>query len=561
MYLMITNFKIQYCFIIVLIFIGFVSSSHSADIVYIQDKMKNGQSAPKMAVVPAGRFLKGSPENEFGRTFHFDRKLHYEKQEKHDVHSFAISITEVTFDDYDLYTKDNSLKFHRDFHGRGKRPVSHLEFVQAASYAKWLSEQTGNYYRLPTEIEWEYAARAGSKEAFSTGKCIKGKQANFRDNKKNRVAGCDSDGVHINKTVEVASYPPNKFGIYDMHGNVSEWTMGCFNERAISPWEKDGMPWDGEKWDDCIKRIDRGGDWSKSNIELRAAARGNGYLGGIRLVRELNKYSPYPVIIKHKTEDERTPGNIFNDKLENGNFGPVMVVLPSGSFVMGSDKRKSESPKHKVTINTFAMSATEITIGEFKRFTKGSDLYQIADEISHYDDSFPVSLVSWQGIKAYTSWLSEQSGYDYRLPTSAEWEYAARANSESEFIQGSCMNTKYANFRTKYSRYVCSDSPQSLMKVVSVGSYHANKFGLYDMDGNLSEMVSDCDHKNYRGAPNDGSPILNMLGNCSNRIIRGSSYGSGPRRIAEKSITVNYNYYRGNEMTGFRLAREIYLEK
>ncbi len=165
-------------------------------------------------------------------------------------------------------------------------------------------------------------------------------------------------------------------------------------------------------------------------------------------------------------------------------------------------------------------------------------------------------------MKAYTDWLSEQTGYEYRLATSAEWEYAARANSKSDIFHGNCMSTKYGNFLISlHSNHVCPDSPPSLEKLVKVRSYPPNNFGLYDMDGNLAEMVADCDTKSYIDVPKDVSPILSEFGSCHERMVRGASYISGSKLIPVSYTISGDSDYFGTNSVGLRLVREIHLNE
>ncbi len=167
---------------------------------------------PEMVRIPAGEFLMGSPEDENGRWGDEG------PQHKVQVETFAIGKYEVTFDEYDLFCEaTNREKPDDNGWGRGKRPVINISWYDAAEYAKWLSEQTGKKFRLPTEEEWEYACRAGT-----TGSRF------CQDNELSEYAWyyMNSDG----RTHPVGEKKPNPWGLYDMLGNVWEWTASEYSK-------------------------------------------------------------------------------------------------------------------------------------------------------------------------------------------------------------------------------------------------------------------------------------------------------------------------------------------
>jgi len=192
-----------------------------------QDRLQDGSLGPKMVVIPAGAFMMGSPEGE--------PKRDSDEGPQHRVRilkSFALGVTEVTFAEYDrfvLATGATGRKLPSDRGwGRGQRPVINVSWQDATEYAAWLAKQTGEAYRLPTESEWEYAARAGTTTPFSTGGCIHTDQANYDGNYD--YAGCGAKtGVCRRKTVPAGSLPANPWGLHEMHGNVREWTVDCWH--------------------------------------------------------------------------------------------------------------------------------------------------------------------------------------------------------------------------------------------------------------------------------------------------------------------------------------------
>jgi len=209
-------------------------------------------SCPEMIVVPAGGFRMGSAATENG---------HQEDESpEHDVRfatPFAAGRFEITFDEWDACVADGGCDGYQPSDqrwGRGHRPVVNVSWDDAKRYADWLSRKTGRPYRLLTEAEWEFAARAGTRTPYSFGATIDAGQANF--------AG--------EKTVEVGSYPANGFGLSDMHGNVWEWVEDCYAETYRD------APVDGNAVSpaDCGWRVVRGGAWNTTTPEnVRAAFR------------------------------------------------------------------------------------------------------------------------------------------------------------------------------------------------------------------------------------------------------------------------------------------------
>ncbi len=237
-------------------------------------------------------------------------------------------------------------------------------------------------------------------------------------------------------------------------------------------------------------------------------------------------------------------GESFRDTLKDGNLGPEMVVIPAGTFRMGDIQGggwDDEKPVHQVSVARFAMGKYEVTVGEFVHFlntvkrrgpegepwfetkAEDSDSHIIGStgnfQIEAGYENHPVNEVSWYGATAYLDWLSEQTGKRYRLPTEAEWEYAARAGTETKYWWGNEIGTNLANC---YS----SGSEWSGKQTAPVGSFQANPFGLYDTVGNLWEWCADPWHDNYQGAPTDGR-ICN--GNVTgSRLLRGGSFIDDP---------------------------------
>ena len=222
---------------------------------------------PEMVVVPAGEFMMGSPESERGRGSDEG------PQRKVAIRAFAMGKFEVTFAQWDACAAEGGCKHrpHDETWGRGRRPVINVSWHDATDFVAWIARKTGKTYRLPTEAEWEYAARGITKASaphppFSTGTTINYKQANYDAN---FTYGDGKMGLFRQKTVEVGRFPRNAFGLHDMHGNVWEWVQDCYKDSYR------GTPTDGSAVvsPDCSLRILRGGAWNYFPQLLRSAYR------------------------------------------------------------------------------------------------------------------------------------------------------------------------------------------------------------------------------------------------------------------------------------------------
>jgi formylglycine-generating enzyme required for sulfatase activity len=220
-------------------------------------------NCPWMIVIPAGEFLMGSPDGKDGSTKAEDGP-YKDEGPQHKVtfaRNFAVAKNDVTFDEWDACAAVGGCPKAEDSGmGRGDKPVINVTFDDAERYAKWLSLMTGKDYRLLSEAEWEYSARAGTTTTYFWGDEILEKNANC-----NRC-GNTADGKG---TTEVGLFPANKYGLKDMAGNVWQWVEDCYHKTYVD------APVDGEAWTsrECGERVLRGGSWSESPRGLRSANR------------------------------------------------------------------------------------------------------------------------------------------------------------------------------------------------------------------------------------------------------------------------------------------------
>ncbi|WP_286266139.1 SUMF1/EgtB/PvdO family nonheme iron enzyme [Thalassotalea atypica] len=240
---------------------------------------------------------------------------------------------------------------------------------------------------------------------------------------------------------------------------------------------------------------------------------------------------------------------------------PMMVTIPAGSFQMGDIDEEDAQPIHNVTLPEFSLGKYEVTVKEFRHFVEETG-YKMPSECTHQlngwfsygktdgtwennslntNDFQPVNCIGWQAANAYTQWLAKETGLPYRLPSEAEWEYAARAGTSSKYYFGDdpeqslvCeyentadltgenilqrdSNTSYVNFFNGKSSCVDHSAYASI-----VGMYKSNPFGLHDMLSNVVEFIADCYKDNYKGVQNNGQPWTDQA--CEYRVARGGSW-------------------------------------
>jgi formylglycine-generating enzyme required for sulfatase activity len=264
----------------------------------------------------------------------------------------------------------------------------------------------------------------------------------------------------------------------------------------------------------------------------------------------------------------RAPGSVFKDC----SVCPEMVVIPAGEFVMGSPAAESghldEKPQHTVRLaKPFAVSKFEITFEQWDACTAAGRCPLTQDD-GMGRGGMPAINLSWADAHAYVAWLSEKTGQRYSLLSEAQWEYAARAGTQTPWFWGTAEDSwgsrkacEYANTHDEagkeahpmyvWSNHQCNDG---YAENAPVGKYKPNAFGLHDMIGNVREWVEDCHIEGYKDAPADGS--ARNASPCEKRVVRGGAWIDGPStsrsayRYAEEEPFRNYQ-------VGLRVAREL----
>ncbi|WP_051559818.1 SUMF1/EgtB/PvdO family nonheme iron enzyme [Marinobacterium jannaschii] len=250
--------------------------------------------------------------------------------------------------------------------------------------------------------------------------------------------------------------------------------------------------------------------------------------------------------------DTDAPGQkVFADLIgESAIYGPEMVLLPAGSFNMGDQHKigdDNEQPVHEVTIaNPFALSRFEVTFEQYDLFAEASGR-PLPDDGGWGRGKRPVTNVSWYDARAFSKWLAKETGQPYRLPTEAEWEYAARAGTTSAYWWGDKLQPGYA---------VCDEcgSEWDGKSSAPVGSFQPNPWGLYDLTGNIYEWVADCYNDSYKDTPTDGS--ASRSGECQYRVMRGGSWFEIGRLIRPAS-RYRYAIDEHRDSWGFRVALDV----
>jgi formylglycine-generating enzyme required for sulfatase activity len=201
---------------------------------------------------------------------------------------------------------------------------------------------------------------------------------------------------------------------------------------------------------------------------------------------------------------------------------PELISLPGGGFDMGNNEDATQRPAHRVRVAPFALGRFAVTNGEWRLCVEAlACAYQPLG-----DDDEPVHNLSWKDAQQYVGWLSRLTQRDYRLPTEAEWEYAARAGTTTKYWWGDKLVPGMANCKA------CGE-PYDPHQPTKIGSFASNPFGVYDMTGGVWQWVTDCWHPDYRGAPNDGSSWETPA--CSERVLRGGSWMNDPTYLRTTS--------------------------
>ena len=255
----------------------------------------------------------------------------------------------------------------------------------------------------------------------------------------------------------------------------------------------------------------------------------------VRLNNELNNQQRTPVVA---AQSQTTQTQSSSQVLKDSQDYIEMVSIPGGSFLMGSAEYSDGQPVHRVSLKLFLIGKTEVTRSQWRSIMGSS-----RSNLAFFCDDCPEENVSWDDVQQFIEKLNQKTGKRYRLPSEAEWEYAARAGSNTSWSFGD-EESKLVDYAW-YSR--------NSRRIQSVGKKLPNSFGLYDMHGNVWEWVQDCWHENYSGAPMDGRAWTTDCGE-NLRVRRGGSYSTGAGRTHSSERGLGWTF---NGDSGFRLARDL----
>ncbi|MGD2180581.1 SUMF1/EgtB/PvdO family nonheme iron enzyme [Lusitaniella coriacea] len=599
---------------------------------YFEEDLGNGVKL-EMVKIPGGTFWMGSLEGEG----HYNEK----PQHKVTVPPFFMGKYPITQAQYSAIMGKNPSYFKGD-----KRPVEQVSWSDAVEFCEKLSQKTGWEYRLPSEAEWEYACKSVISESsgkpiyppFHFGATLTDKLANYCAS---ATFADESKGEYRQQTTDVGSFPPNAFGLYDMHGNVWEWCTDPWHDNyqgapdGSSTWLKNGH----ENYSSL-----RGGSWKLYANDCRSACRDRfirvgrvhfSNIFGFRVVvcgfqriptllqssltlespeilptlKEVDVISQIrtssttmekgDVTLSNPSEEEngkslqiftfevitvdkrgqiieKKPGQAeyFEEDLGNG-VKLEMVKIPGGTFWMGTEDEeierlckkydveyfRAERHQHKVTVSPVFMGKFPITQTQYNAI--------MGKNPSHFKGhKRPVEQVSWYDAVEFCEKLSQKTGWEYRLPSEAEWEYACKSvvSHQSSVISESSGKPTYPPFHfgetltDKLANYDASETFADELKgeyrkqTTEVGNFPPNAFGLYDMHGNVWEWCADTWHGTYEGTPTDGSVWIERENDNRYCFIRGGSW-NGDLRYCRSA-------YRDNDSPdgryfdlGFRVAR------
>ena len=518
-------------------------------------------SCPEMVVLPAGIFTMGSGDK------------HTKYHPVTIAEPLAVGRYEVTFAEWDACVAESGCNGYEPADndwGRGRRPVINVSWEDAQDYLYWLSRKTGESYRLLSEAEWEYAVRAGTTTMYYWGGISAIEEICTYAKVSSRWFPCARGERHM--TVPIGSFRPNPFGLYDMIGNVHEWTADCWNDTYYR------APADGRAWQqgNCTWRVIRGGSYHGDELpdsasRLSASSSERKDFIGFRVARA----AP---VVKSRTHQARRgdfPGASAPGR-ERGQFKsvgevfrdcpscPEMVVLPGGFFLMGSLREAGnpdayqEEPYHPVTIaEPFAVGRYEVTFDEWDACVAegGCNGYRPGDK-KWGRGRRPVINVNWKDTQDYLYWLGQKTGKPYRLLSEAEWEYAVRAGTTTAYYWGD-YDKRGRKAICAYANVGKSFSCEGKERTLPVGSFRPNPFGLYDMIGNVQEWTADCWNDTYDGAPADGRTW--QQGDCSWRVTRGRSFYWKDSYLHHFRSAARHRIPSGWQETyiGFRVARAM----
>lgn len=400
-------------------------------------------------------------------------------------------------------------------------PVTNISWNDARAFCQWLSGRAFKKYTLPSEAQWEYAARAGGSTEEPSAPETVCLNANGADQSSGlpQTYPCD-DGFKF--TAPVGKYQPNALGIHDMLGNVWEWCEDVFREDAYQIHsEKNPMLSHGN-----FMHVFRGGSWYNDPCGLRVSNRGRG-----------DAYNRIAMLGFRVSMQKPVSGDTITEPLTGMEF----VWVEKGCF----ERKLPGKAAEDICPTGFWMGKTEVTQYQWHKIMKKNPSYYATGKGTR-----PVENVSWSDCRIFASKLSELTGHTFNLPTETQWEYAARGGNKSKdyFYSGADEPNDVAVYITQSGRGT-SD----------VGTKKPNELGLYDMSGNVWEWCRDFyDGKTGRTVILDDRMTKEQIASVStsnlnlNIVIRGGGYDSSEKYL--RVSTRHHHNPRKNNSIGLRLV-------
>lgn len=475
-----------------------------------------------MVKVKGGTFIMGATE-----------------EQRDDMNSNEIPIHQVTVSDFYMAQTEVTQALWKAvmgtnpsaFPSNSANPVENVSWADCQTFISKLNALTGQTFRLPTEAEWEYAARGG------------------RDTVNYKYAG-DSHSQRVAWSAEnsestthiVAMKQPNQLGLYDMSGNVCEWCQDWYADYEVSNQKNPQGPANGSY------KVYRGGSWYFDASYARVSQRNyhtttfSNYNIGLRLaLTQLVDKQPMQEVAE-ASQPVAPPMMDTTRIVKVGDVAFAMVEVKGGEFMMGataeqgSDAMGGERPIRQITLSDYTISQTEVTQALWCEVMGNNPSLDTTHILK------PVTNVSWADCQVFITKLNELTGRQFRLPTEAEWEYAARGGRLTK-------NTKYAGGNTPND--IAWHNANSNGKTNPIGQKQPNELGLYDMSGNVSEWCHDW-FGTYEG-DNLNNPQGPPTG--SYRVVRGGS-AQTPTRMQRVSYRNGYATTDKYADLGFRLVEE-----
>ena len=485
-------------------------------------EVKVGEVSFNMVCVQGGTFIMGKTIDQMYRSSSDEEPAH-----RVAVSSFLIGQTEVTQKLWQAVMGNNPAHFKNP-----EAPVENVTWEECQEFIKKLNAATGITFRLPTEAEWEYAARGG---------CLSGQWMHAGSDNPEDVAwyGSNTESTH-----PVAQKKKNDIGLFDMSGNVAEWCADWYGDYTLGFQTNPHGPQTG------VERCVRGGSWTGTSNGARVAYRSSlapaerDNATGLRLAANITQ-----AMIAETKANPRFEGRHFaafnaapisTERFKINEVKFNMVGVQGGAFFMGATLEQTqygdvdEQPCHNVAVSSFRISDTEVTQALWKAVMGENN-----NPSRFKGDDLPVENVTWEDCQKFIKKLNTITGKQFRLPTEAEWEYAARGGNQSMAyaFPGSdeCNEVAWNAHNAKSTKPVATLKP--------------NELGLYDMGGNVAEWCEDWYFAySFIHQTNPQGPGIG-----SNKVLRGSFWEDGQRYCH-----ISYRYSAKptfkSQNIGFRLA-------